>query len=188
MGCDIHAVWQAKKDGKWAEIESTWEQDRHYFLFSWLADVRNGYGFAGVRTYDPIEPIAPQRGIPPDFDRDSYEAGDEDAPWLGDHSFSWLTADEILAAKRPGTINRTGVVPIAFFKAWDGKTPPTEWSGGISGRGIEVASVPSEITPTTTHVQISWTQPDDGLDYFVDEVKRLKDMHGEVRLVFGFDS
>jgi hypothetical protein len=29
---------------------------------------------------------------------------------------------------------------------------------------------------------------EDGLDYFVDEVRRLKELHGEVRVVFGFDS
>jgi hypothetical protein len=58
MGTDVHAVWQAKKDGKWVDIASKWEQKRHYFLFAWLADVRNGFGFAGVSTHDPIKPIA----------------------------------------------------------------------------------------------------------------------------------
>ncbi len=187
MGCDIHAVFQAKRDGKWESVESTWEQDRHYFLFSWLADVRNGYGFAGVPTYDPIKPIAERRGVPADFDKDAYEAGDEDAPWLGDHSFSWLTADEILAAERPGTIKRTGVVPRAFYDAWDGKTGPSEWSGSISGPDIIVAAAP-DVPKDATHVRINWTQPDDGLDYFVDEVRRLKELHGDVRVVFGFDS
>jgi hypothetical protein len=187
MGTDVHAVFQTPRDGKWVEIESKWAQDRHYFLFSWLADVRNGFGFAGVKTYEPVNPIAERRGLPEDFDRDAYEAGGEDAPWIGDHSFSWLTADEILAAPRPGTIKRTGVVPRAFYDAWDGKTPPTQWSGGITGRDIIVAEAPN-VPKDATHVQISWEQPDDGLDYFVDEIKRLKDEHGQVRMVFGFDS
>lgn len=188
MGTDVHAVVQAKRDGKWEAVESKWEQDRHYLLFSWLANVRNGFGFAGVPTYDPIEPIAPRRGIPADFDKDAYEAGDEDAPWLGDHSFSWLTADEILAAKRPGGVQRTGVVTVEQFKAWDGKSRPESHCGGVAGGGVVVANHPSKITPATTHVQIEWTDEGDGLDYFVDEVRRLKEQHGEVRLVFGFDS
>ena len=44
------------------------------------------------------------------------------------------------------------------------------------------------VSPEATHAQIEWTQGDDGLGYFVDEVKRLKELHGDVRLVFGFDS
>src|SRR5687768_8031889 len=98
MGTDVHAVWQAKKDGRWVDIESRWDQRRHYFLFAWLADVRNGFGFAGIPTHDPIKPVAARRGVPADFNVEAYESGngpdDYDAPWLGDHSFSWLTADE----------------------------------------------------------------------------------------------
>ena len=30
--------------------------------------------------------------------------------------------------------------------------------------------------------------PDEGLAYFFDEVRRLKELHGSIRLVFGFDS
>lgn len=205
MGCDIHAVWQAKKDGRWADIESKWEQDRHYFLFAWLADVRNGYGFAGIRTHDPIKPIAQPRGLPEDFEcagddhpiatleikdprrREYHEPDDEMAVWMGDHSHSWLTADEILAAERPHNIRKDGVLTIEQYRKWDKVSQPEAWCGGVMGRDL-VTSLPSEIGPATTHVQVSWVRQDDGLDYFVDEVKRLKAEHGEVRLVFGFDS
>ena len=201
MGTDVHAVWQVRKDGKWVDVASTWEQDRHYLLFSWLANVRNGFGFAGVPTYNPIEPIARPRGLPADF------TGGEDHPldpttipeshqkwydgattiWLGDHTHSWLSSTEILAAKRPARVQHTGVVPLSWYQSWDKVTPPTEWSGGISGRGIHVAAHPSQITDKTTHVQIEWDSGDE-LDYFVAEVQRLHELHGEVRLVFGFDS
>ena len=67
MGCDIHGIFQAAKDGKWQDVESTWEQDRHYFLFSWLADVRNGFGFAGVKTYEPVTPLSQPPRLPHDF-------------------------------------------------------------------------------------------------------------------------
>lgn len=204
MGTDVHGIWQAKKHGRWVDIESNWEQDRNYLLFSWLADVRNGFGFAGVRTYDPINPIALPRGLPKDFEvaddmhpvtskailgrRAEYlESGEPLEMFMGDHSHSWLYADEILAAQRPKDIRRTGVVPRSFYDAWDGETPPDSWSGGISGPNISVATAPN-VPPEATHVQIEWTESEDGLDYFVDEVKRLKELHGEVRLVFGFDS
>lgn len=204
MGTDVHAVWQAKRGEQWVDIASEWDQGRHYLLFSWLAGVLNGCGFAGHATYDPVTPIAPPRGLPEDFE------GGEDHPttleaiharrrewldeeerahpvmWMGDHSYSWLTADEILAAKRPTTVHRHGVVPIAFYRAWDGVTPPpNSWSGWVSG--ISVAEKPDDITEATTHVCIEWNEAD-GLDYFVDEVRRLAAQHGEVRLVFGFDS
>lgn len=205
MGTDVHAVWQAKKDGRWVDIESTWDQRRHYFLFAWLADVRNGFGFAGVSTHDPIQPVAAQRGLPEDFDggnehptvleaidptrREWLEEAEKANPvaWMGDHSHSWLTADEILAAKRPGAVRKDGVLTREQYEKWDKVSEPGAWSGGVMGRDV-ITSMPSEITQRTTHVQVSWIRQDDGLDYFVNEVKRLKELHGEVRLVFGFDS
>lgn len=204
MGTDIHGIFQAKMDGKWIDIPHKWEEHRHYFLFAWLAGVRNGFGFAGVPTHEPIEPIAERRGLPDDFivdanyehptTPDAYDSRraqyiDESdrGYWMGDHSHSWLTADEILTAKRPCGTRRTGCVDRKWFESWDGKTPPQSWSGSIVGPGI-VTSLPGNITDETTHVQIEWNAPEDGLDYFVDEVRRLRDEHGDVRLVFGFDS
>lgn len=205
MGCDIHAIWQAKKDGKWVDIESTWKQDRHYFLFSWLADVRNGFGFAGIPTYAPVKPIAQPRGLPNDFEcdddrhycsveaidpsrREWLEEGEKPNVWMGDHSHSYLSADEILSAQRPDGAWATGIVTRKFFENWDGKTTPESWSGGISGPDIHVAESPVEVDDKTTHVRIFFKRGSGELDYFVDEVKRLKELHEEVRIVFGFDS
>lgn len=204
MGCDIHAVWQAKKDGKWVDIPSEWEQDRHYFLFSWLANVRNGYGFAGVPTYSPIKPIAEPRGLPDDFEdgedhespfdchaphrREWREKENDKRVYMGDHSFSWLSGDEILSSPRPDSAWATGIVSREVFEKWDGVTAPESWSGGISGKDIHVAESPVEVEPETTHVRIFFRRPAGELDYFVNEVKRLKELHGEIRVVFGFDS
>jgi hypothetical protein len=203
----VHAVWQAKKDGKWSDVPSNWEQERHYFLFSWLAGVRNGYGFAGVKTYAPVKPIAERRGLPDDFEIDGDEhptvleaidprrakwIEDEEKAnpkaWMGDHSHSWLTADEILSAPRPEKVWRTGVTSIEIFNEWDGCSRPKEVSGGIAGPSIRVATSPVDVTEDSTHVQVYWLELEPTLDYFVDEVKRLKTEHGEVRIVFGFDS
>lgn len=185
MGTDVHAFFEARTDGGWKRVQSAWEQNRHYFLFSWLADVRNGFGFAGTPTYSPVKPIAAPKGLPDDFKLDEDGEGGE---YVGDHSFSWLTADEILSAKRPGATWQTGIIPRAEFDEWDGHTPPKAWSGMISGKGIVVAESPTDVTPESTHVRVWFLRPGDELDYFVDEIKRLKDEHGEVRMVFGFDS
>ena len=68
---------------------------RNYALYSILADVRNGYGFAGVFTGMGFTPIAPPRGVPEDA---SPEYRAEVAAWGGDgHSHSWLTLKELQA-------------------------------------------------------------------------------------------
>ena len=193
MGTDVHAVWQAKKEPTgdyWHVPEGDWEQNRHYFLFAWLAGVRNGYGFAGLPSHDPVVPIAQPRGFPKDFGPVS-EDGCHWGKWMGDHTYSWLTADEILAAPRPdlsGTVHRTGVISMDQYRAWDGKEPPDSFSLGVSGPGIVVATSPLVITDKSTHVQVEWQMPAE-LDYFIDEVNRMRAKHGPtLRLVFGFDS
>lgn len=206
MGTDVHAIFQARDGDKWKDVPSTWDQDRHYFLFSWLADVRNGHGFAGTPTYTPIKPIAEPRGLPDDFaggqehptviealapHRQKWAKEEKEDPPIadmGDHSFSWLTADEILSTPAPDRVWRTGIVTREVFDAWDGHTPFESWSGGISGGGVVVAESPTGVTPESTHVRVWWMQPGDTLKYFTDEIARLKAEYGDVRMVFGFDS
>lgn len=141
MGCDIHSVFQKNTEKGWQDIVTDYNEERHYALFSWLAGVRN-YPETG------IVPISSPRGLPDDFqieDEDHASTkelmgrrakwlNDGEAPhiWMGDHSHSWLGADEILSAPRPDV--------------------------------------------------------GEHFDYFIDEVTRLKDAHGDVRMVFGFDS
>jgi hypothetical protein len=206
MGTDIHCVWQKKnKDNSWTDIQANYDEDRHYYLFAWLADVRNGFGFAGVRTHEPLVPIAEPRGLPADFqvDEDYYhtasretypkwrldyhEKGEPYNVWLGEHSHSWLTWDEILLAEQPKDNIKTGIITIAEFKEWDKKTPPESYCGGISGHSIVVAENINSITPATTHVRVQWID-NSCLQYFIDIVQALKNEHGKGRLVFGFDS
>ena len=79
MGTDIHGVFQRHDaaTNTWHDVESTYGQDRHYQLFAVLAGVRNGYGFAGVPTGEPVTPIAPQRGYPADFALVQMEEDDD---------------------------------------------------------------------------------------------------------------
>ena len=212
MGSDIHGIWQKKTEAGWEDILSTYSQDRHYLLFAWLGNVRNGFGFAGVPTHDAITPLTDQRGFPEDFQVDEdtnhtipanefrgdmakyYTEEDADPSnedylklWMGGHSYSWVSGAEVLAATLP-SIKRTGIITVEAFKAWDGKTAPTDWCGGISGLSV-VVSTHGTVTDSTSHVQIEWMEDtNDSLKYFVDEVRRLVELHGEIRFVFGFDS
>ena len=184
MGCDIHMRAEYFSRDKWQPIGAIFPYDfwspfregqpysprpltpqpysgRNYTLFAVLADVRNGYGFAGVPTHKPLEPIAEPRGLPEDMADHDYtiepfysaeeeaaeiaEADDEDLPppdrkaWIfGDHSFSWLTLTELLAYDYDQTLPETGVIPAQHFVAMEdsGQTVPDSWSGGVGGPNI----------------------------------------------------
>ena len=211
MGTDFHGVFQRRTAGGWADIPTKYDGDRHYQLFAVLAGVRNGYGFAGVQNGQRLEPIAPPRGFPPDFElagdchpvesvefmfphlREYREPGDRLEIWMGDHSYSWLTADEILEwAKRAPVVVKVGVLSREVYESWDGKSRPLSYSGGVFG-GLVLCINDNEVekkeNPNWTHIRCTWDQNlKDELAYFFDEVARLRDEHGEVRFVFGFDS
>lgn len=214
MGTDIHGVFQKKTADGWKSVASNYYEDRHYALFAWLGDVRNGFGFAGVPTHDRIEPLSACRGFPEGFDvidgedhpiesnsirgrradwyteedAETLGKGEQITMWMGDHSHSWVNGDEVLSATPP-SILRTGLVDIDTFKKWDGESSPDSWCGGISGPQVSIAGSPSEVTAKTTYVRIEWFEDTkESFADFVDEVRRLQDEHGEVRFVFGFDS
>lgn len=91
MGCDIHVIAEVKKNGKWevnkeevfinpyykeGETDYDWQKTkfqadpdggRSYDWFAILADVRNGFGFAGVSTGDGFDVVAQPKGLPDDL-------------------------------------------------------------------------------------------------------------------------
>lgn len=221
MGTDIHAVFQAKRNGVWGDIVSPYDEERWYFLFAWLANVRNGRGFAGIKTGEPIKPISEPRGLPEDFATvegsmhripsnahrgrraDRYkdeDANPEDPDYLlmdmGDHSFSWLLASEILdAPEQPYA--KCGVLDLDVYKAWPAGTEPDEWRVDVSGPGVQIfeaqiltaSGTKPEIPEGFSHVRVAWTgNVLEVLSEFRDMVRKLQEEHGEVRMVFGFDS
>lgn len=211
MGTDIHGIFQRKVNDTWEDVHTDWKFGRHYMLFAWLADVRNGFGFAGCPTHVRIDPLPFNAGYPEDFDvvnsmhpiKDSTFRGDvakyyveDDANpdsefylkiWMGDHSHAWINIDEILKAPLPMVL-RTGIITLALYKDWDGESAPEVWCGGISGENLLV-SFPNELTDKTTHVRVEWfVNTKDEFEYFIEEVQRLKNLYGEVRFVYGFDS
>ena len=213
MGTDIHGVFQRRDPatGQWEDVPSTYEQHRDYQLFAVLAGVRNGYGAAGVTTGEPVKPIASPRGLPDDFRveseshpvpsvevlppwrRDGHREGEPIEVWMGDHSHSWLTGDEMLRwfATAP-VVTRTGILSRSVYEMWSGDGPPESWCGGIAGPNVKVVhdnAVEMAQTPDWTHVRCHWYSPlRAALAYLFDEVARLVKEHGEVRFVFGFDS
>ncbi len=217
MGTDIHFVVQKKVSGKWEKVttdkwkgydhetkkdivdpgEFHWDGGRNYYTFAWLADVRNGHGFAGVKTFEPVKPVTSHRGFPSDFENEEpvydEETGDQTGggTWMGDHSFGWASAAEILAHPRP-PILQTGILALKDYLALrDEGKKPEEWSGGIAGRDIVVVdSSEFEDSKNATHVRTSWVQEKDYLDPLIDSMREMAEKYGaeNVRIVFGFDS
>jgi len=154
LGTDIHLRVEKLVDGEWQYVKPprvtrwgtrTWDEDwqedenalepgaRNYNLFAFLADVRNGYGFAGTYRHEPIEPQFPGRGLPDGVDEEiSYEEED-DVPYLGDHSFTWATLTELLNAPWDMEFKTAGVVPESVHISLPIGSRPDSWSGGVSG-------------------------------------------------------
>jgi hypothetical protein len=221
MGTDIHGVFQKRDGGQWVDVEHNYEMDRHYQLFAVLAGVRNGRGFAGVPTGEAVNPIVEPRGYPEDFsaetiaDEEEYDREDmhpiaslahmdkrrakyhtDEEPaaiWMGDHSHSWLSGEEMLAWYQAAPcVVKTGILDRADYEAWDKKSRPKSYSGGVFGAGVVIINdnaYEREKSPNWTHIRCDWESPlKSELAYFFDEVKRLAAEHGEIRFVFGFDS
>lgn len=115
---------------------------RNYDLFAVLADVRNGYGFAGSPTGDRIEPIADPRGVPDDASKRWVKYVER---WGADlHSTSYFTLAELEAAMPLLTQHqrKTGVLSEReYLRVRDEGGLPQQWSGGVGGGGIRVVSV-----------------------------------------------
>lgn len=213
MGCDIHGVFQCHDSttGLWEDVSSNYGQDRHYQLFAVLADVRNGYGFAGTKTGEYVEPISEPRGLPGDFEVDGdshplvslahmdprrrkwFIQGEKLETSMGDHSHSWLTGEEMLAwFETAPQVQKVGVLSRKEYAKWDKVSPPESYCGAVMGMDVVVVDdnlVAMLETPNWTHVQVFWlAELKQELAYFFNEVKRLVEEHGKVRFVFGFDS
>lgn len=170
MGADIHLFVEAKgrTGGNWHRLDRTvsipgwssttqyslgWGDHRNYNAFAMLANVRNGYGFAGVDLGDGYEPIDQPRGLPDDV---SIEVLEESERWgIDGHSHSWFTLRELLDLEESGYWDKTTEHRGVFLKPAlerakeDGivshvegqdvwlTDAPRSMAGGISGPGID---------------------------------------------------
>jgi hypothetical protein len=117
VGCDIHLLIQARRDGVWEDVilnldgdfepddygDTFWEPGS-YATFAVLADVRNDDDWH-------ITPISTPRGLPDDFEcqddrtpsRRRADSGtlvgdvERNGKDLGEHSHSWVTLAELKA-------------------------------------------------------------------------------------------
>ena len=126
MGTDIHGVFQRHDPATktWHDVESKYEQGRHYQLFAVLAGVRNGTGFAGVVTGEPVEPISRPRGYPADFTLVQVEETDD--------------GQKIVGPSRPDQYDdHHPLVSLDHMTPWRRKyhlddKEPTQWMGDHS--------------------------------------------------------
>jgi hypothetical protein len=222
MGTDIHGGFIKYENGVKTPIKTNWEMERDYTLFAILAGVRNGYGFAGCYRHEPLDPIAQGRGLPDwlDFDAEDYNNYTKDlynkwfgtkyadpeekefGTWLGDHSYTYMTVNEILSwSGWDGFVKRGGVLEKDHYdETLAVDKDPEHWRGGIGGGSINVVDEDVYKTLNTpyydgkeiTHIKASWTDKTPLKEYyswFIDEVTRIKTEYGDdVYLIVGFDS
>lgn len=151
MGTDIHGIMQLKNDDRsWKTVEVL-ELGRNYNLFAVLANVRNGFGFAGVKTSEQLPCISEPKGIPEDI----YETCEidewgnvrhypgflfrsytwiNDSVWLGDHSHTWLTVKEIIDFDWDYVGKFQGYVSPQIDKETPKDTEPAMYCGGTSNK------------------------------------------------------
>jgi len=179
----------------------SWYDDRNYVAFALLNNVRNGSGFAGCDTGDPVLPISGDdidRGLPDDL-------SDAGVLWFhhhgGDHSDHWLSLREVLEYNWDAPIIKRGVVDLQQYKAYKEGRELTEWCGSASGgmvRNVSNTEMDRLISGDTLvdsdlryYTQIQWVGViTDYAGRLLDQMKMLAITVGErdTRIVFNFDS
>ena len=117
------------------EFEEHPSDGRSYDWFAILADVRNGRGFAGVRTGDGFDVIAEPRGVPDDATTEWKEKVEY---WGCDmHSQSYLYPEDFDNFDWTQTTQKQGVITLDEYKELKGTGKcPDSWSGGVGGPNI----------------------------------------------------
>lgn len=212
MGCDIHIIAERRDStGAWKLIgearrdEEGWMDmpepynGRNYDLFAILANVRNGIGFAGCDTGDGFKPIAMPRGIADDASPEFKEWAER---WGRDgHSHSWLTVRELMECDWTQTTKHRGWANAATIEKWDGKSEPSDYCGGVSGRDIEHVTVQEirrrlpEMTPEQKrnyYAVVEWGQTygESVGEFLTDTLPKLVEFGDpdNVRICFFFDN
>jgi hypothetical protein len=161
MGCDIHLYVEKRVDGKWVsadqwEVDPAWPDEgarvpyakrfytgRNYDLFAILANVRNGYGFAGVKTGGGFVFIDKPRGMPEDV---SPEVAADAESWGCDgHSHSFFTLAELLVYDWTQVTKHQGYCSVEEWDRWtcwgrEQGEGPREYCGGVGGGGTRIVT------------------------------------------------
>ncbi len=230
MGCDIHMYAEVRNaDGTWSKVGKVFDNpwydpdrptkayedgyvfnapqtdqpysNRHYTLFAILADVRNGYSFAGCITHEPIHPLFPYRGIPKDA---SFEYRQIVEDWDCDgHSHTYATLAELQQVNWDSiVINHVGFLSEKEYnRVITTNTNPEVWCANVSGV-VKVTSEAYEANyrtalenidkPVSVYVRWLWQEKlSVELEEFINEtipaLAKLGDPE-DVRIVFFFDN
>lgn len=146
MGTDIHMFVEVRRDGKWHNAtrlisgKPDWE-GRNYDLFAILGNVRNGSGFAGVKTGDGFVPLTDHRGVPDDASDEVRKLADDGC----DHSHSHCTVAELIAYDWTRVTQKCGVVDTSEMARWLDDGRPQSWSGSIFGRDVVVIDADEKV-------------------------------------------
>lgn len=218
MGCDIHmlAEMKSKKSGKWKKMGRVFKScygdgeltdepydGRNYGLFAILADVRNGVGFAGVKTGSGYEPIDSPRGVPEDASNEYRELVEK---WGFDgHSHSYFILEELLAYDWfHKKTKRIALVKPEEYKVFKKKGKPESCCAGASGMNVRIisnAEMEKRLKENdfdkglSYYTQVSWTATyADTAEWFLEKTipvlqKKSKEPDvDDVRIVFFFDN
>jgi len=217
MGCDIHMYAEVRKDGKWEkagevfdnpwykpDLEIEWNTPktdepycgRNYDLFAILANVRNGYGFAGVPTGTGFNPIDKPRGLPEDVSKEVKGLSGE---WgLDGHNHSYLLLSELLGYDWEGqATTHYGVFSEEEYVQFKKTGVPGSHAGDVFGsnvvvvNGDEIFDVPND--GKSYHTRASWEETyaqSVGPAFLERTLPALKELGhpDDVRIVFWFDN
>jgi hypothetical protein len=230
MGCDIHLYFEKKYRGKWVHAdkiekvvdrwtdtlgeqhEQTWYRfagpwdertygGRNYDLFAVLANVRNGFRFAGCDTGDAFVPIAMPKGLPDDVSGPVKKLERDCPDW---HSHSWLTLRDLQDYDFDRTHIHRGYVSENGYRTFLEKGYPDSWNGDVMGetiikitneqmtRLIGGSTRPNE--EYSYYTQLEWETPyrDCFPSLFTKIIPRLEELSGgdpdAARIVFWFDN
>lgn len=224
MGCDIHMFAEVKKNGKWEKIvkkfknrrydpnrESKTDEDgyewnpefhdhpysgRNYDLFGILADVRNGRGFAGIKTGEGFVPISEPKGLPEDVSGEIKK--DSDDYGYDGHSHSYFTLKELKSYDWSRNTAIYGVVTKEeFLKLKSENKTPTSYCGWVSGQNIIVVSEQDfdqhkDYLDKEVYVQMQWSESyKEASGNFLERISEQLEPFGsdeDVRIVFWFDN
>ena len=226
MGTDIHLYVEKKTSKGWEEVLAPYERsyggrswspyretgkwddprpdptNRHYNVFGFLADVRNGRGFAGVYTGEPTPPQFPGRGIPKDTSMKKVGETEDDEGYLpiGDHSFTHATLKELLDAPWDMEVYSGGLVSVNEFLNRDEHGVPPSWCGGVGGGDTQIIDSPEKFQKmidagedlTGKYCRVGWKwKPLENSDFrrwCVEVLKPMVEDPEDMRVLIGFDS
>lgn len=196
MGCDIHDCTEVYENGHWEKADISSYSGRNYNLFAILANVRNGVGFANVKTGGGFNPIASPKGIPSDC-CDEFRAWADDYGIDG-HSHSYLTVQELLDYDWTQVTQQSGTVSEETYKTYlkTGEEPdmwfyPFDSSGTVDEE--DYLQDPEHYAGKQINMNWEVNYKDSagpGWDKLFTAMQELAKEHGpeNVRMVFFFDN